>query len=136
MRGYLPAATSAATMSRIKSEGRVSPVLAGGVPALPVPDACSIARKTQTRVYAGRLLIQTPASRNVLFRLELGEYDYVANTFLSQQHHAEAVDPQSHPAGRRHPVLQSDEKILIQFLLLTAGLVLQTLALLDRIILL
>ncbi len=43
---------------------------------------------------------------------------------VGEQHHAEAVDAQTHAAGGRPAVLQRRQKILVEFLLFAAGLVL------------
>ena len=43
-----------------------------------------------------------------LFRLQLREQDHVADAFLAEQHHAQAVNADA--AGRRHAVFQRDEK--------------------------
>ena len=62
------------------------------------------------------------------FRLHLRKEDDVADAFLAEEHHAEAVDAHAHAAGGGHAVLEGDEKIFIQLLLLAAGLVLKALS--------
>ena len=71
-----------------------------------------------------------------LFRFQLRKQNHIANTFLAEQHHAKPVNSDSHSAGRRHAVFKRNQKILVQFLLLAAGLMLQPLALLNRVVLL
>ena len=71
-----------------------------------------------------------------LFRFQLREQNHVADAFLAEQHHAQAVNAHAHAAGGRHAVFQRDQKILVQLLLLAAGLMLQPFALLDGIVLL
>src|SRR5260221_2007768 len=73
--------------------------------------------------------------QSALLRLELREENHVADALLAQQHHAEPVNAQPHAAGRRHAVFQRHEKIFVQLLLLSAGLMLEPVALMDRIIL-
>src|SRR5438309_754941 len=63
-------------------------------------------------------------------RLQLREQDHVADGFLAEQHHAEAVDANAYATGGRHAVFEGDEKIFVELLLFAAGLVLQSLALL------
>src|ERR1051326_943338 len=93
-------------------------------------------RPKEAVVVNQRRLGRTAAAReNVSFGLELWEQDYIPDAFLTQQHHAKAVNTQAHAAGGRHPVLQSGQKILIQLLLFAPGLMLQALALLDGIVL-
>ena len=70
------------------------------------------------------------------FRLQLREEDHVADAFLAEEHHAEAVDADADPAGRGHAVFEGNEEILVQLLLFAAGLVFQRGPLLDRIVLL
>ena len=71
-----------------------------------------------------------------LCRLQLLEQNHVADAFLAEQHHAQAVNAHAHAARRGHAVLERHQKILVQFLLLAAGLVLQPFALRNRIVLL
>jgi hypothetical protein len=73
---------------------------------------------------------------NDLFRLQLREQDHVADAFLAEEHHAQAVNAHAHAAGGRHSVFERDEKILVQLLLLAAGLMFEAFALLDGIVLL
>ena len=67
---------------------------------------------------------------------ELGEEDDVADAFLAEEHHAEAVDAHAHAAGGGHAVFEGDEEILVEFLLFAAGLVFEAFALFDGIVLL
>jgi len=66
---------------------------------------------------------------------QLREEDNVANAFLSEQHHAEAIDADAHATGGRHTVFEGDEEVLVEFLLFAAGLVFETFPLFDRVIL-
>lgn len=77
-----------------------------------------------------------PALRSL--RLQLREQDDVADAFLAEEHHAEAVnaDADADAARRGHAVFEGDEEIFVQLLLLAAGLMFQRGALLDRIVLL
>ena len=70
------------------------------------------------------------------FGLELGKQDDVSYAFLAQQHHTEAIDADSHAPGRGHSVFKSDQKVFVELLLFSAGLMFETFALFDRIILL
>ena len=71
-----------------------------------------------------------------LFGFHLREQDHVANAFLAEQHHAQAVDPDANAAGGGHPVFERDEEIFVQLLPLAAGLMFERFALLKRIVLL
>ena len=62
--------------------------------------------------------------------------NHVTDVFLSEQHHAQAIDPESHPSRGRHAVLKSHEKIFVELLLFTPSLLFEAIALLDGIILL
>ena len=66
----------------------------------------------------------------------MGEEEDVADALLTQQHHDQPVDADADAAGRRHAVLERGEEVVVQFLLLLAGLVDQRLALGDRVVLL
>jgi len=69
-----------------------------------------------------------------LLRLQLRKQNHVADAFLAEQHHAQAVNADA--AGGRHAVFERDEKIFVQFLLLAAGLMFERGALRDGIVLL
>jgi len=56
-----------------------------------------------------------------LLGFELREKDYVANAFLAEEHHAQAVNADADAARRRHAVFERDEEIFVQLLLLSAG---------------
>ena len=60
-------------------------------------------------------------------RLQLREEDHVADAFLAEEHHAEAVEAEAEAARRGASVFEGDEEIWL--LLLAAGLVLQRVAL-------
>ena len=62
--------------------------------------------------------------------------NHVADTFLTEQHDAESIDPNADATGGWHAVLQRHEIIFIQLLLFTAGLLLKAFALFDGIVLL
>src|ERR1700733_4517126 len=81
--------------------------------------------------------LESPATVNMRnsFRLQLRKQNHVADAFLTEQHHAKPVNAHAHAAGGRHSVFERDEKILVQLLLLAAGLMFETFALLNRIIL-
>jgi len=66
----------------------------------------------------------------------LWEQDHVADAFLAEEHHAQAVYAQAHAAGGGHAVFEGDQKIFIELLLLAARLVLEALALFERVVLL
>ena len=83
-----------------------------------------------------RLISNCPFGQKKLLRLQLREQDYVADAFLAEEHHAQAVNPDADAAGGRHAVFERDEEILVQLLLLAAGLMLQRGALCDGIVLL
>jgi len=63
----------------------------------------------------GRLRLSHTA--NKLFGFQLREQDHVADAFLAEEHHAQAVNAHAHAAGGRHSVFEHDEKIFIQLLL-------------------
>ena len=42
-------------------------------------------------------------------RLQLREQDHVADAFLAEEHHAEAVDANADAAGRGHAVFEGDQ---------------------------
>ena len=69
-------------------------------------------------------------------RFHLREEDDVADAFLAEEHHAQAVNAHAHAVGGRHSVFERDEKILVQLLLFAAGLMFEAFALLDEIVLL
>ena len=69
-------------------------------------------------------------------RLQLRKQDDVTDAFLAKQHHAQTVDAHAHAASGRHAVFKGDEKIFVELLVFAAGLVFQTFALLDGIVLL
>jgi hypothetical protein len=71
-----------------------------------------------------------------LFRLQLREQDHVADAFLAEEHHAEAVNADADAAGGGHAVFEGDEEIFVQLLLLAAGLMFQRGALLNGVVLL
>ena len=81
---------------------------------------------------------QTPPTRFLrsLFRLQLREQDHVADAFLTEEHHAQAVNADADAARWGHTVFERDEEFFVQLLLLAAGLMLQPFALLNGIILL
>ena len=56
------------------------------------------------------------------FRFQLREQDHIADAFLAEEHHAQAVNADADAAGGRHAVFERDEEILVQLLLLAAGL--------------
>ena len=73
---------------------------------------------------------------SISFRLQLREQDYVADAFLAEKHHTQAVNADADATGGRHAVFERDEKIFVQLLLFAAGLVFQPFALRNRIVLL
>jgi len=58
-------------------------------------------------------------------RLQLREQVHVADAFLAEEHHAQAVNANADAARRRHSVFERDEEIFVQLLLLAAGLMFQ-----------
>src|SRR5882672_2715048 len=80
----------------------------------------------------------SPATVNMRnsFRLQLREQNHVADAFLAEEHHAQAVNADADAARRGHAVFERDEEIFVQLLLFAAGLMLQRGALRDGIILL
>ena len=64
------------------------------------------------------------------------EEDHVADAFLAEEHHAQAVNADADAARRGHAVFERDEEIFVQLLLLAAGLMFQRGALRDGIVLL
>src|SRR5690349_10446724 len=81
-------------------------------------------------------LCASAALRFVSLRLQLREQNHVANAFLAEEHHAQTVNADADAAGGRHAMFERDEEILVQFLLLAAGLVFQCGPLLNRVVLL
>ena len=53
---------------------------------------------------------------------QLREQNHVADAFLAEQHHAQAVNAHAHAAGGRHAVLKGEEDVLVDALGLAAGL--------------
>src|SRR5688572_12637118 len=72
----------------------------------------------------------------ISLRLQLREEDHVADAFLAEEHHAQAVNADADAARRGHAVFKRDEEIFVQLLLFAAGLMLQRGALRDGIVLL
>jgi hypothetical protein len=81
-------------------------------------------------------VVGIPTFVNLSLRLQLREQNHVADAFLAEEHHAQAVNADADAAGGRHAVFERDEKILVQLLLLAAGLMFQRGALRDGIVLL
>ncbi len=69
-------------------------------------------------------------------RLQLREQDHVADAFLAEEHHAEAINADADAARRGHAVFERDEEIFVQLLLFASGLLFQRGALRDGIVLL
>jgi hypothetical protein len=67
---------------------------------------------------------------------QLREQDHVADAFLAEEHHAEAVNADADAARRGHAVFEGDEEIFVQLLLLAAGLMFQRVRCMDGIVLL
>src|ERR1043165_4564105 len=80
-------------------------------------------------------MIVTSASQFSLW-LQLRKQNHITYAFLSEQHHAQAVDTDADATGGRHAVFEGHEEILVQFLLLAASLMLQRRPLRDRVVLL
>ena len=55
---------------------------------------------------------------------------------MTEQHNAEAIDPDSDSTGGGHSVFEGGKKIFVELLLFSAGLLLEAFALFDGIILL
>src|SRR5207253_2016410 len=66
---------------------------------------------------------------------QLWKQDHIADAFLAEEHHAEAVDANANTAGGWHAVFEGDEEIFVELLLFAARLMFEPLALFDRIIL-
>ena len=73
---------------------------------------------------------------DISLRLELWEEDDVADAFLAEEHHAQAVNADTDTASGWHSMFEGDEEIFVELLLLAAGLMLQRGALRDGILLL
>jgi hypothetical protein len=84
--------------------------------------------KLQVRRDCNSALILAVAT--YLLRFQLREQDDVADAFLAEEHHAQAVNADADAARRGHAVFEGDEEIFVQLLLLAAGLVFQRGALL------
>ena len=70
----------------------------------------------------------------LFFGFQQRKQDHVADGFRAGEQHRKPVDPNPETAGRRHTVFKSEQKFLVDFLLLSAGLFEQTLTLLKRIV--
>src|SRR5436190_16568312 len=68
-------------------------------------------RRTKTNTAGSRLL-----------GFELRKEDHIADAFLAEQHHAEAIDADADAAGWRHAMFEGDQEIFVELLLLAAGL--------------
>src|SRR5829696_5547618 len=89
---------------------------------------------TKQRLGLGRTQSNLAAARS--FRLQLREEDHVADAFLAEEHHAQAVDADADAARRGHAVFEGDEEIFVELLLLAARLMFERVALRDGVVLL
>ena len=78
----------------------------------------------------------TKSALNLLQWLQAGEQNRIPNTFRPGQQDDQTIDPEPHPAGRRHPVLQRGQKVGVHVLLFFTHLRFKHFALHQRIILL
>lgn len=73
---------------------------------------------------------------SVVLWAQLWEKDDIAYGLLAEKHHAQPIDSHAHATSGGHSVFEGGDEILIQFLLLSTGLMFEGFSLLDGIILL
>jgi len=71
---------------------------------------------------------------SLLLRSQQREQNDVADRFSAGEQHGEPIHSDSEAAGRRHAVLERQQKLLVDPLLLFAGLFEQTLTLGNRVV--
>src|SRR5437588_5106998 len=71
---------------------------------------------------------------SLLFRSQQREQDHVADGFRAGEEHGEPIHPETEAAGRRHAVLERQQKFLVDILLLFSRLLNQTLTLHNWIV--
>src|ERR1700747_2365543 len=69
-----------------------------------------------------------------LLRSQQGKQNHIADGFGAGKQHCDPVDADPEAAGRRHTMLKSEQKFLVDLLLLLAGLLEQTLTLNNRVV--
>ena len=70
----------------------------------------------------------------LFFRSQQWKQDYVADGLCTSEQHYESIHPDADAAGGRHAMLEREKKFLVDFLLLFACLIEQTLPLHQRVI--
>src|SRR5205807_6862906 len=82
----------------------------------------------------GRVCLADFECASLLFRSQQREQDHVADGFRAGEEHGEPIHPETEAAGRRHAVLERQQKFLVDILLLFSRLLNQTLTLHNWIV--
>src|ERR1051325_243544 len=77
---------------------------------------------------------QTESRSRLFLRFEQREEDHIAYRFCAGKQHCQSIHAEAETAGRRHTVLEREQKVFVDLLCFFAGLLEQTLTLHERII--